>query len=154
MANNLEALEDWAGVLLSKLEPAARSKLARSLAQKLRRSQQQRVKQQRNPDGGSYAARKPRDLKGKNGRIKRQAKMFQKLPKASYLKAKGDGQSITVSLTGRVARIARVHQYGLKDRAEADAPEVRYEQREVLGFAEDDLNLIRYELMNYLHKNS
>lgn len=154
MANDLEALEDWAGVLLNKLEPAARSKLARSLAQKLLRSQQQRVKQQRNPDGRAYAERKPRDLKGKKGRIKRQVKMFQKLPKASYLKAKGDGQSITVSLTGRVARIARVHQYGLKDRAEADAPEVRYEQREVLGFAEDDLNLIRYELMNYLHKNS
>ena len=147
MANDLEALEDWAGVLLNKLEPAARSKLARSLAQKLRRSQQQRVKQQRNPDGSAYAARKPRDLKGKKGRIKRQAIMFQKLPKASYLKAKGDGQSITVGFTGRVARIARVHQYGLKDRAEADAPEVRYKQREVLGFTKANLDLIRNTLL-------
>ena len=50
----------------------------------------------------------------------------QKMPRASYLNAKGDGQSITVGFTGRVARIARVHQYGLKDRAEANAPEVRY----------------------------
>ena len=150
MANDLEALEDWAGVLLNKLEPAARSKLARSLAQKLRRSQQQRVKQQRNPDGSVYAARKPRDLKAKKGRIKRQVKMFQKLPKASYLKAKGDGQSITVGFTGRVARIARVQQYGLKDRAEADAPEVRYEQREVLGFTEADLESIRGLLLTYL----
>ncbi|MBM1189180.1 phage virion morphogenesis protein [Pseudomonas lundensis] len=147
MANDLDALEDWAGALLNKLEPAARSKLARTLAQKLRRSQQQRVKQQLNPDGSAYAARKPRDLKGKKGRIKRQAKMFQKLPKASYLKAKGDGQSITVGFTGRVARIARVHQYGMKDRAEADAPEVRYEQREVLGFAKADLDLIRNTLI-------
>ena len=147
MANDLEALEDWAGVLLNKLEPAARSKLARSLAQKLRRSQQQRVKQQRNPDGSAYAARKPRDLKGKKGRIKRQAIMFQKLPKASYLKAKGDGQSITVGFTGRVARIARVHQYGLKDRAEADAPEVRYKQRRVLGITVADLELIRTGLV-------
>ncbi|SOB53763.1 phage virion morphogenesis protein [Pseudomonas lundensis] len=150
MTNNLEALEDWAGVLLSKLEPAARSKLARSLAQKLRRSQQQRVKQQRNPDGGSYAARKPRDLKGKKGRIKRQVKMFQKLPKASYLKAKGDGQSITVGFTGRVARIARVHQFGLQDRAEANAPEVRYEQRELLGLTDIDHELIKDELSNFL----
>ena len=147
MANSLEALEDWAGVLLSKLEPAARSKLARSLAQKLRRSQQQRIKQQHNPDGSPYSARKPRELRGKQGRVKRQAKMFQKLPKASYLKAKGDGQSITVGFTGRVARIARVHQYGLKDRAEANAPEVRYKQREVLGFTESDLDLIRDELL-------
>ena len=150
MANDLEALEDWAGVLLNKLEPAARSKLVRSLAQKLRRSQQQRVKQQRNPDGSAYAARKPRDLKGKKGRIKRQVKMFQKLPKASYLKAKGDGQSITVGFTGRVARIARVHQYGLKDRAEANAPEVRYEQRELLGLTDIDHELIKDELSNYL----
>lgn len=153
MANDLEALEDWAGVLLSKLEPAARSKLARSLAQKLRRSQQQRVKQQRNPDGSPYAARKPRVLRGKQGRIKRQVKMFQKMPKASYLKAKGDGQSITVGFTGRVARIARVHQYGLKDRAEAKAKakEVRYHQREVLGFTEADLEVIRDTVLNHMH---
>ena len=150
MANDLDALEDWAGVLLSKLEPAARSKLARSLAQKLRRSQQQRVKQQRNPDGSAYAARKPRDLKGKKGRIKRQAKMFQKLPKASYMKANGDAQSITVGFTGRVARIARVHQYGLKDRAEANAPEVRYEQRELLGLTKIEANLINAELSEIL----
>lgn len=143
MANDLDALEDWAGVLLSKLEPAARSKLARSLAQKLRRSQQQRVKQQRNPDGSVYAARKPRELRGKQGRIKRQAKMFQKLPRASHLKAKGDGQSITVGFTGRVARIARVHQFGLKDCAEANAQEVRYQQREILGFTTKDWELIR-----------
>ncbi|MEJ3576060.1 phage virion morphogenesis protein [Pseudomonas fragi] len=150
MDNNLDALEDWAGVLLSKLEPAARSKLARSLAQKLRRSQQQRVKQQRNPDGSPYVARKTRDLKGKKGRGKRQAKMFQKMPKASYMKAKGDAQSITVGFTGRVARIARVHQYGLKDRAEANAPQVRYEQREVLGFTAADLEVIREGLLVHL----
>ena len=150
MANDLDALEDWAGVLLNKLEPAARSKLARSLAQKLRRSQQQRVKQQRNPDGSPYAARKPRDLKGKKGRIKRQAKMFQKMPRASYMKAQSDGQSITVGFTGRVARIARVHQFGLKDRAEANAPQVRYQQREVLGFKAMDLEVIRDGLLAHL----
>jgi phage virion morphogenesis protein len=150
MANDLDALEDWAGVLLNKLEPAARSKLARTLAQKLRRSQQQRVKQQRNPDGSAYAARKPRDLKGKKGRIRRQAKMFPKLPKASYLKAKGDGQSITVGFTGRVARIARVHQYGLKDRPEAHAHEVRYEKRQVLGFKRVDLEMMQAEFLSAL----
>ncbi|NMY74442.1 phage virion morphogenesis protein [Pseudomonas sp. WS 5071] len=150
MANDLDALEDWAGVLLSKLEPAARSKLARSLAQKLRRSQQQRVKQQRNPDGSSYSARKLRDLKFKEGRIKRQAKMFQKMPRASYLKAKGDEHSISVGFTGRVARIARVHQFGLKDRAEVDAPEVRYKLRQVLGFTNTDINFLKNELLAHL----
>ena len=150
MANDLDALEEWAGALLQKLEPAARSKLTRSLAQQLRRSQQQRVKQQRNPDGSVYATRKPRDLKGKKGRIKRQAEMFQKLPRAGHLKAKGDGQAITVGFTGRVARIARVHQYGLKDRAEANAPEVRYKRRETLGFTGTDLETIRDSLLAHL----
>ena len=150
MASDLDALEDWAGVLLSKLQPAARNKLARALAQQLRRSQQQRIKQQRNPDGSAYAPRKERALRGKTGRIKRQAKLFQKLPRASYLKAKGDGQSITVGFTGRVARIARVHQYGLKDRAEANAPDVRYKQRELLGLTEAELELIRDGLLAHL----
>ena len=62
---------------------------------------------------------------------------------------KGDGQSITIGFTGRVARIARVHQYGLKDRAEANAPAVRYEQREVLGFTKADLKFIRDRLLSY-----
>ena len=66
------------------------------------------------------------------------------------MKTKGDGQSITVGFTGRVARIARVHQYGLKDRAEADAPEVRFEQREVLGFTAADLEVIREGLLVHL----
>ena len=150
MANDLDALEDWASVLLSKLEPAARSKLTRSLAQKLRREQQQRVRQQRNPDGSPYAARKPRDLKGKKGRIKRQVRMFQKLPRAGYLKAKGDGQSITVGFAERVARIARVHQYGLRDSPGANTPQIRYKQRQLLGFTASDLEVIRDGLLAHL----
>lgn len=55
MNGSLEALEDWVGPLLKKLEPAERGKLARSLAQQLRRNQQQRVKAQANPDGSKYA---------------------------------------------------------------------------------------------------
>lgn len=150
MNGNLEAFEDWAGPLLRKLEPAERGKLARSLAQQLRRKQQQRVKTQANPDGSKYTPRKKRDLRGKKGRIRRKLEMFQKLRKVAYLKAKGDGSAISVGFTGRVARIARVHQYGLKDRAERGAPDVRYGQREVLGFTAADLDLIRDSLLSYL----
>ncbi|NWC10169.1 phage virion morphogenesis protein, partial [Pseudomonas agarici] len=80
---------------------------------KIRRSQQQRVLAQQNADGTRYAPRKARDLRGKKGRIKRKIKMFQKLRTASYLKARGDGNGISVGFTGRVARIARVHQFSL-----------------------------------------
>ena len=150
MTNHLEALEDWAAGLLGQLEPASRNKLARSLGQALRRSQQQRVIAQRNPDGSKYSPRKQRNLRGKQGRVKRKVQMLQKLRTASFLKVQGDGNAISVGFTGRIARIARVHQYGLKDRAERGAPDVKYERREVLGFTEADLDLIRDGLLAHL----
>lgn len=150
MTDRLEALEDWAAGLLGQLEPASRNKLARSVGQALRRSQQQRIIAQQNPDGSKYAPRKQRNLRGKQGRVKRKVKMFQKLRTASFLKVQGDGIAISVGFTGRIARIARVHQYGLKDRAERGAPDVQYEQRELLGFTDADLELIRDQLLNHL----
>lgn len=150
---DLEALEDWAAGLLGQLQPAARNQLARSIGQALRRSQQQRIIAQRNPDGSKYAPRKQRNLRGKQGRIKRQVMMFKKLRTASFLKVQGDGNAISVGFTGRVARIARVHQYGLKDRAERGATEVKYEQREVLGFTKADIDIIRDQLLHHLTQN-
>lgn len=147
MTNRLEALEDWAAGLLGQLEPASRNKLARSVGQVLRRSQQQRIIAQQNPDGSNYAPRKQRNLRGKQGRVKRKVKMFQKLRTASFLRVQGDGNAISVGFTGRIARIARVHQYGLKDRAQKGTPEVRYDQREILGFTDVDLDLIRDSLL-------
>lgn len=152
MANNLEALETWAAVLLERLEPGERSKVARSIGQELRRSQQKRVMAQENPDGSKFAPRKQRNLRGKQGRVKRKLAMFEKLRTASYLKVRGDTNAVSVGFTGRIARIARVHQYGLKDRAERDAPDVRYEQREIIGFTETDLDLIRDSLLKTLGK--
>ncbi|MDR9876576.1 phage virion morphogenesis protein [Pseudomonas allii] len=150
MANNLEALETWAAVLLERLEPGERSKLARNIGQDLRRSQQKRVMAQENPDGSKYAPRKHRDLRGKQGRVRRKLAMFKKLRTASYLKVRGDNNGVSVGFTGRIARIARTHQYGLKDRAVRGAPDVRYEQREVLGLTELDIELIRTVLLKGL----
>ena len=147
VTNRLEALEDWAAGLLGQLEPASRNKLARSIGQALRRSQQQRIIAQRNPDGSKYAPRKQRNLRGKQGRVKRKVQMFQKLRTTSFLKVQGDGNAISVGFVRRIARIARVHQYGLKDRAERGAPDVKYDQRRVLGFTEGDIDLIRDSLL-------
>lgn len=152
MTNKLEALETWASGLLEQLQPSARNQLARSIGQELRRSQRKRVLTQQNPDGSKFAPRKKRDLRGKQGRIRRKVEMFKKLRTATYMKTRGDSNAATVGFTGRIARIARVHQYGLKDRAEQGAPEVRYEEREVLGFTEADLDMIRDGLLKYLTK--
>lgn len=148
VTNQLEALEDWAAGLLSQLEPAARSKLARSIGQVLRRNQQQRITSQRNPDGSTYAPRKQRNLRGKQGRVKRKKQMFQKLRTASLLKLQTSGNTVNVGFNGHIARIAWVHQLGQRDRAEITAPAVKYDKREVLGFTEADLDLIRGVLLN------
>lgn len=153
VTNRLETLEDWATGLLGQIEPASRNKLARSIGQALRRSQQQRIIAQRNPDGSKYAPRKQRNLRGKQGRVKRKVQMFQKLRTASYLRVQGDGNAIAVGFAGRIARIARVHQYGLKDRAERGAPDVKYERRELLGLTDNDIDLIRDELLAHLLTN-
>lgn len=149
MTSKLEALETWASGLLEQLQPGARNQLARSIGQELRRSQQKRVLTQQNPDGSKFAPRKKRDLRGKQGRIRRKVEMFKKLRTATYMKAQGDSNAVTVGFTGRISRIARVHQFGLKDRAERGAPEVRYEQRELLGFTATDLDQIRDAVLEH-----
>lgn len=135
---DLEALETWLSPLLQKLDVRGRAQLARKAAQQLRRSQQQRIRDQVNPDGSPFEARKPRDLRGKKGRIKR--RMFEKLKMARYLKAKGTPKEVVVGFAGRVARIARVHQYGLRDRPERSAPEIAYPKREILGITSREID--------------
>jgi phage virion morphogenesis protein len=148
MTDNLHALEDWAGALLAKLEPGARRKLNQEIARDLRRNQQQRIAAQRNPDGTPYAKRKPRQLRGKAGRIKRQ--MFTKLRQAKHLKLQSTPNSIAIGFLARTTRIARVHQEGLRDRPGKGTADIQYERRELLGFSDQDLELIRDRLLDHL----
>lgn len=148
MTDNLHALEDWAGLLLAKLSPGERRKLGNTIGRDLRRNQQMRIASQRNPDGTAYAARKPRQLRKKAGRIKRQ--MFARLRQAKYLRLQSTPNSIAIAFAGRVARIARVHQYGLRDRPGRGQDDVQYNRRELLGFTDDDLEMIRDRLLTHL----
>lgn len=145
MTDNLHALEDWAGALLAKLEPGARRQLNQQLGRELRRNQQKRLATQRNPDGTPFA---PRKLRAKAGRIKRQ--MFSKLRQAKHLRLQSSADAIAIGFMGRVARIARVHQYGLRDRPERGQADVQYDRRELLGFTHADLELIRDRLLEHL----
>ncbi|MDE3738591.1 phage virion morphogenesis protein [Pseudomonas resinovorans] len=148
MSSNLQALEDWAGALLVKLGPTERRRLTQTIARDLRRSQQQRIAGQRNPDGSAYAPRKPRKLRSKTGRIRR--KMFTKLRTARHLKLQSTADRIAIGFLGRTARLARIHQYGLRDRPGRRAAEVQYSQRELLGFSEAELEHIRDQLLAHL----
>ena len=134
--------------LLAALSPAGRRKLAGDIAKELRKSQQQRIKQQKAPDGSPYQARKRQPLRAKTGRIKRA--MFQKLRTSRYMQATGRENSAVVEFTGKVQRIARVHQYGLKDRPNAHAQNVQYAERRLLGLAAEDKKNIEMILFRYI----
>ncbi|HFN3582135.1 TPA: phage virion morphogenesis protein [Enterobacter hormaechei] len=134
--------------LLAALSPAGRRKLAGEIAKELRTAQQQRIKQQKAPDGSPYQARKRQPLRAKQGRIKRA--MFQKLRTNRYMKASGRENGAVVEFTGKVQRIARVHQYGLKDRPNAHAQDVQYAERQLLGFSQTDKQRIESIIVEYL----
>lgn len=154
MTHDLTALETWASTLLAQLDPAARRKLNLQVAQDLRRSQQQRIKAQQNPDSTPYAPRKQRkEFKNKQGRIKKQkASMFNKLRTNTHLKATADANQIEVGFYGRVARIARVHQFGLRDRVISNGPQIKYEERRLLGFDAEVKNTISLSILKHLSK--
>lgn len=126
--------------LISALSPAARRKLAGEIAKELRKSQQQRIKLQKAPDGSPYQARKRQPLRAKTGRIKRA--MFQKLRTSRYMKATGSENSAVVEFSGKVQRIARVHQYGLKDRPSRYARDVQYPERKLMGYSQREYAII------------
>ena len=152
MTHDLTALETWASTLLAQLDPTARRKLTQQIAQDLRRSQQQRIKAQQTPEGIAYTPRKQRKaFKNKQGRIKKQkAAMFTKLRTNAHLKTKADANQIEVGFYGRVARIARVHQFGLRDKASPQSAAIPYPKRELLGINSEGRKTIQDALLRYM----
>ena len=145
-ADPLQQLEDWAAPLLAKLSAAEQRQLARRIAIDLRRSQSQRIAQQRNPDGSAYEARKSQ-RKQRQGQVKA---MFDKLRAARHLRAQATSAAAVIAITGRAARIARVHQEGLRDQVEPGGPSVIYPRRELLGISEAERERIRDTLVDHL----
>lgn len=152
MSDDLQRLEEWAGALIAKLQPAQRRQLARKVANDLRREHARLIAQQVAPDSTPYPARKNRkELRGKAGRIKRQkAAMFGKLRTNTYLQIRADADQASVGFFGKVARIARVHHEGLPDRVAPRGPHYKYPARPLLGFNVTDETLLRERLLQYL----
>ncbi|QJT83445.1 phage virion morphogenesis protein [Kosakonia sp. MUSA4] len=146
--NEFKPFEDELAGLLAALSPAGRRRLTIEIAKKLRQRQQQRIKAQKAPDGSPYAKRKPQPLRAKKGRIKRE--MFAKLRTNRYMKASSDDSAAVVEFTGKVQRIARVHQFGLKDRPARNREPVHYAARQLLGFSSDDTQFIESLVIDHL----
>ncbi|RYA37781.1 phage virion morphogenesis protein [Enterobacter cloacae complex sp. GF14B] len=143
----VQAVDAWLDALLAELEPAARKRMMRDLAQQLRRSQQKNIRMQRNPDGTAYEPRRV-TARTKQGRIRRQ--MFAKLRTTKYLKTTASADSACVQFDGKVQRIARVHHYGLRDRVSRKGPEVRYAERRLLGVNDEVETVTRDTLLRWL----
>ncbi|EPR8030398.1 phage virion morphogenesis protein [Enterobacter hormaechei] len=142
-----QRVDDWLAALLANLEPAVRNRMMRQLAQELRRSQQQNIRLQRNPDGTTFEPRRV-TARSKKGRIKRQ--MFAKLRTTKYLKTAATADSASVQFEGKVQRIARVHHYGLRDRVRRNGPEARYPARRLLGVNDEVETITRDTLLRWL----
>lgn len=134
--------------LIATLSPAGRRRLSAEIARTLRQQQQQRIKSQRAPDGTPYEARKPQAIRGKKGRVKRE--MFAKLRTGRYMKAIGNDSEAAVEFTGKVQRIARVHQYGLKDKPWPGGKPLLYPHRPLLGFSASDQKTVEEAIINHL----
>ncbi|CAM4203769.1 MULTISPECIES: phage virion morphogenesis protein [Lelliottia] len=146
--SEFKPFDDRLAGLIGALSPAGRRKLAAQIAKELRKAQQQRIKQQKAPDGKPYQARKRQPLRTKSGRIKRA--MFQKLRTSRYMKASGQKDAAVVEFTGKVQRIAQIHQYGLKDRPNQFSQDVQYPERQLLGYSGVDSEIIHKLIANHL----
>lgn len=144
--DELQQVDAWLTALLANLGPAERKRMLRELAQQLRRTQQQNIRLQRNPDGSGYEPRRV-TARTKQGRIKRQ--VFSKLRTARYLKATASADSASVQFEGKVQRIARIHHYGLRDRVSRKGPEIRYAERRLLGFNNEAKNITTEILLRW-----
>lgn len=68
----------------------------------------------------------------------RQRAMFRKIRRGGILQAGQNDHEAWIGFGGRVAEVARVHQFGLRDRPARHAREVRYARRELLGMTAQD----------------
>ncbi|WP_213672658.1 phage virion morphogenesis protein [Serratia marcescens] len=146
--NEFKPFDDKLAGLIAGLSASRRREKAADIAKRLRISQQQRIKRQQAPDGTPYAARKRQPVRSKKGRVKRE--MFAKLRTHRYMKAKGTADEALVEFAGRVQRIARVHQEGLRDCPNRHSRDVQYEARPLLGFSKADRQIVEDVIISHL----
>jgi len=146
--SDLQLVNDRLNALIGNLSPYSRKEMARNIAKKLRASQQQSIKRQQAPDGTPFKPRKAQPIRSKKGRVKRE--MFAKLRTVKYMKAQATSNEAVIEFTGRVQRMVRVHQYGLRDRPSRGSKEVQYELRPLIGISELDVSIVEQLIINAL----
>lgn len=148
MSQDIHDLANHIQPLIENLSMGERAKLAQTIGRDLRKNQSNRITSQKNPDGSGYSPRRTR-LREKKGKIRRN--MFEKLKNNSNLKLRTSAEKISLGFIGRVSRIARVHQYGLRDRVAQRGKIFEYPKRELLGFSVKDIQLIKDSILNHIN---
>lgn len=146
--DNFYAIDTWLQGLLTQLSPPRRKAMNIAIARELRRRNQKRITQQKNPDGSPFAARKR--LRDKQGRIRRA--MFARLKTAKNMKVAATPNEAAVFFEGRRGYIARTHQYGLEDSVSRNGPRVKYPARRLLGFDDAGVKEIERQILDFLGK--
>lgn len=137
--------------LLQNISKPRRRLLYQQIGRELARSQRRRVKAQQNPDGTAYEPRKPQKVRSKKPKNRVKGKMFKRIPSPSHLKLRKNENGITLGYSGGDAAIARVHQFGLKSRvSDKSAIKAQYAQRELLGFTDEDIDMIENFIIKQL----
>jgi phage virion morphogenesis protein len=142
--------------LASRIAPGERKQLGRAIATDLRGANAKRIRANVEPEGEPMVPRKakgrggvrPKRLRDKVTGLKRSvkmAKMFSRATAPQYLRKESSDGEAQVGFVGAMARIMRVHQYGLRDTVTRDpnSPAVTYPERAVIGLtAEDRLRVL------------
>ncbi len=153
----MSELEDFAPLntaiddLTARLQPGERRKLAGKLGTRLRTANAKRIKANVTPDGAAMAPRrsqpapkagKPRStsLRPTSLRAEKAALMFRSAGKPQFLRRQASPDGIEVGFVGAMARIMRVHHFGLRDTItrNPESRAVTYDARPVIGLPPDD----------------
>ena len=138
---DLDALAYALSDLLARCSPAASRAALREIMRGLQQSNRERIAANVDPDGKSFAQRRPQRIRDKKGRIRMRTKrgaMFRKLRNTTR----------TLDFRGS-PRIPEAHHFGLVDRVRAGLS-VTYTARPLLGISAADHEYVRDVLLKHL----
>ncbi len=127
-----QELATWLKPYIQGATAEGRREFGRAVSRYLWRSQSNRIRDQKNPDGSPFESRK----KGRKA-------MFEKIRKRRNLRARYNDTEVSLFFISRISGIAKVHQRGLFASPKAGQERVRYPVRELLGYTKRDIDQIK-----------
>ena len=85
-----------------------------------------------------------------NRNTTKREQMFRRLRTARFLKTSATSEGAEVGFSGAAARIARVHQFGLRDKVNSSGAMATYPRRELLGLSKADRMAIARRVIDSL----